>query len=206
MDDAGPLGRAIESAWSFAAVGVDLIVEPVQVAVRPPGPDVVGHRLSEDPELLLVRAKLSLGKPAVVHVLDDTVPADDLARRVPSRVSARAHPAVLSRRCDTDAVIDVDRLAGCKAGREGRDGVRQVVGMERLGPARAIWLTRRLAREVEPALGVGGDVAFGIAGPGHLRVQLDGVPEVVITLAQTHFSIPQSLAGPMLICAVAQDL
>ncbi|KZB98978.1 hypothetical protein AU375_04781 [Methylobacterium radiotolerans] len=146
--------------------------------------DVVPGALDDEAQLLLALAQARLGEPAVMHVLDDAVPSDDRARLVPTRVGAGPLPAVPARGRDADAVVDVDRLARCQAGREDRLRRRQVVRVQCLGPARAVRLAWRLPGQLQPAVRVGRDVALRIAGPGHLRVELDRLAEVLLALAQ----------------------
>ena len=64
MHDGRP-GRSVEFARRGAGVGMHLLVEPVEGAVRVRRPDVVRHGLGEDPELLLALAPARLGAEAL---------------------------------------------------------------------------------------------------------------------------------------------
>ena len=141
-------------------------------------------RVEQGPVSHLAVAQLRLRELAVVHVLDDAIPADDLALGIAARLRARPHPAVRAGPCDEDAIIDIDRRARRKARREMRDRMLEIVRVQRLDPPCPVGLARLLPGQLQPALRVGRDAALRIAGPGHLWIELDRVAIMVLALQQ----------------------
>ena len=134
MHQVRPAG-AVERPRRGAAEGVDLVVEPVELAVGRCRPDMVGHRLRHGAKLQLAGAQLLLGallRRDVEHRADEAhgLSAGRLGRE--EDMTVRGHPAL-------DAVAEADRAVFDVEGRADRRiegalhglvGARPVVGMK----------------------------------------------------------------------------
>ncbi len=129
VDDAGPGVGAEQAPRRLAAIGVELVVEPVQRAVGIRGPDLVGDGLREDPELLLALAPADLGaksldgRPgAVGHVADEgeLVPPPIANLTVVQEEHRHDPPALHDRHVDQGA--GADGQEGRRIGRRARVG------------------------------------------------------------------------------------
>jgi hypothetical protein len=122
----------------------------------------------------------------VVDVFYGTVPAYDLSVFATTRRGACAHPAPEAV-ATSDAVLDINGVAGAE-----RDGPRgecrpDVVGMKNPDPAVAERLLLGEAGHLFPAMADVDDRPLGIGIPRNLRVELDGVSEVVFTFGEGLF-------------------
>jgi len=127
MDDLAPTRDAIQCACFQSGVGIDLLVEPVEMAIRPAGPDVVRHGLGEGAELGLAfpQRQLSLFAPSQILEDDrDLVAAgrfDPESRQASAIVSLNKIPEIIqevkSKRIDA-AIIEDTVATGFKAGND----------------------------------------------------------------------------------------
>ena len=125
-----------------------------------------------------------LGFFAVVDILDGAVPAHDLAAFCTTGRCAGPHPAPEAIAA-ADTVFDIDRFAGTEGDIPLGEGRSDVVWVQDSNPAVAERLRFGEAGELFPAMADVDDRAFGVGGPGDLRVQLDSVAVVIFTFGES---------------------
>src|SRR5687768_7656280 len=116
-----------------------------------------------------------LSRLALLDILGRSIPEQDPAFAVATRKGARPRPAVAAVHLP-HPMLDVIGLAGRDAVGPGMEGMRPVLGMDAFAPAVA---EPGPARPVLPARGDPVELAVGKRGPGHLRVELDGMAVMV---------------------------